>query len=228
MDSLRNQSNIVAYRIRPDRRESIVPALPFHTWSDLLSDYHALTAESMDLASQFGWVLLNPTPFMAIWDGGNSLAAVNVDHLGTSAPDTASSHFGYGILTWNPGHLFRTSPGWNLHARGPANRPKRGIVPLEGIVETDWAEATFTMNWQMTERNFPVVFEAGEPYCMLVPRRRGELEQFQPAIVALDSDPAVESMYRQWQQNPNAASPDQSPRSIQLAEFLDPYAEGAQ
>jgi hypothetical protein len=38
------------------------------------------------------------------------------------------------------------------------------------------------MNWQMTEPGFPVVFEAGEPYCLLMPVRRGSLERFAPAI----------------------------------------------
>jgi hypothetical protein len=105
-----------------------------------------------------------------------------MDYLGDARGSNASSHFGYGIVTWNPRLLFHTPPGWNLVARGPANRPKRGITALEGIVETDWADATFTMNWQMTEPGFPVVFEAGEPYCLLMPVRRGSLERFAPAI----------------------------------------------
>ena len=61
-----------------------------------------------------------------------------------------SSNFGYGIVTWYLPYLFRTSPGYNLWVRGPVNSPKDGIVPLEGLVETDWAEATFTVNWKIT------------------------------------------------------------------------------
>jgi hypothetical protein len=214
---------LVGYRIQQERGEEIVPATPFHRWSDVLDDFHRLTAQNMELASQFGWVLLNPTPFLALWDGGNALSSTLVDTLGVATPDTASSHFGYGILTWNPGYVFRTPPGWNLHARGPANWPRRGIIPLEGIVETDWAEATFTMNWQITERNFPIVFEAGEPYCMLVPRRRGELESFQPAIVPLESDPDAAAAYRRWTDPANSRVLDRQPRPLTLSAVTDPF-----
>jgi hypothetical protein len=38
----------------------------------------------------------------------------------------ASSHFGFGILTFHLGWLFRTSPGWGIWARGLPNRYKEG------------------------------------------------------------------------------------------------------
>jgi hypothetical protein len=47
----------------------------------------------------------------------------------------AMRHFGHGILTLHLPFLFRTPPGWNLLVRGPANRPKDGAAPLEGLVE---------------------------------------------------------------------------------------------
>ena len=34
--------------------------------------------------------------------------------------------------------------------RGPTNSPKDGIAALDGIIETDWAHSTFTMNWRFT------------------------------------------------------------------------------
>jgi Family of unknown function (DUF6065) len=52
-----------------------------------------------------------------------------------------------GWLIQIPTRVFRTPPGCNLYVRGPANSPKDGIAALEGIIETDWSEATFTMNW---------------------------------------------------------------------------------
>jgi Family of unknown function (DUF6065) len=110
----------------------------------------------------------------------------------------ASSHFGEGILTWSLPFLFRTPPGYNLHVRGPANWPKDGVYPLEGIVETDWLEATFTMNWKLTRANLPVTFEAGEPICMIAPVRRGELEAFEPAIRDIEAEPALMKAYQQW------------------------------
>ena len=52
--------------------------------------------------------------------------------------------------------------------------------PLEGIVETDWLPATFTMNWRLTRPNYPVHFEAGDPICMVVPVPRGLAESLVP------------------------------------------------
>jgi hypothetical protein len=36
------------------------------------------------------------------------------------------------------------------------------------------------MNWQVTRRNHPIVFEEGEPIAMISLIRRGELERFHP------------------------------------------------
>jgi hypothetical protein len=134
------------------------------------------------IANQAGWELLNPLDFTAMWDGGDELAAVKIwPHSATQAPWVAS-HFGSGILTWYVPYLFRTPRGYNLLVRGPVNMPKDGIGALEGIVETDWTTATFTMNWKFTRPGYPVKFEAGEPIAMVVPMPRGELERFRPVL----------------------------------------------
>ena len=90
------------------------------------------------------------------------------------------SHFGDGILTWHLPMLFRTPAGYNLLVRGPANYPRDGVCALEGIVETDWASASFSMSWKLTRKLMPVRFEVDEPICMIVPQRRAELEEFAP------------------------------------------------
>jgi hypothetical protein len=99
--------------------------------------------------------------------------------------------FGYGVLTFGLPYLFRTPPGWNLWTRGPANLPKPSIAPLEGIVETDWLNFPFTMNWKFTERLKPVRFQHDEPICMLIPIRRGDAESFRPEIRNLESEPEM-------------------------------------
>jgi hypothetical protein len=111
------------------------------------------------------------------------------------------SHFGSGILTWNLPYLFRTPPGYNLLVRGPANWPKDGASALEGIVETDWSPATFTMNWKLTRPHWPVEFKENEPICMLVPQRRGELEAFRPAVQNLSRAPWLARLYARWSQS---------------------------
>lgn len=110
----------------------------------------------MLIANQAGWMLLSSHTLLATWNGGDHPSHLSVEYLSGSAPFPASSHFGYGILTWRLPYLFRTPPGYNLLVRGPSNRPKAEIYALEGIVETDWAVATFTMNWKMTHAHQPV------------------------------------------------------------------------
>ncbi|OMB93736.1 DUF6065 family protein [Mycobacterium colombiense] len=143
----------------------------------------------MLIANQSGWEVRNRSAFTATWMGGNDRTNLMI------APDTResgqflpSSHFGYGILTWHLPILFRTPPGYNLLARGPANYPKDAISPLEGIVETDWSSSSFSMNWKFTREFMPVRFEVGEPICMIVPQRRAELEEFVPELRPIESD----------------------------------------
>ena len=149
-------------------------------------------------ANQSGWLLLNPREIAVTWNGKDDLDALTIEQAEGGPPAMARSHFGCGILTFTIPYLFRTPPGYNLHVRGPANSPKDGIQALEGIVETDWSEATFTMNWKLTRPGHRVVFEEGEPIAMVVPVRRGELEQFRPEIRPLSDDPSLEAGYRAW------------------------------
>jgi hypothetical protein len=110
----------------------------------------------------------------------------------------AASHFGLGIVTWKMPYLFRTPPGVNLYVRGPSNFFKDGASPLDGIVETDWSEATFTMNWKLTRPDHSVVFEEGEPICMLVPQPRFFLESFSPEIRDISSDLNLQAAHEEW------------------------------
>jgi hypothetical protein len=135
------------------------------------------------------------------WNGGNDTTDIEIESLDGEEDLPTSSHFGGGILTWNLPFLFRTPPGYNLHVRGPANWPKDGAYPLEGIVETDWLESTFTMNWKLTRANLPVTFEAGEPICMIVPRRRRELETFEPEIRDIGGEPNLAKAYERWSES---------------------------
>jgi hypothetical protein len=152
------------------------------------------------IANQNGWFILNVHKIRCIWDGGTNESALRIacDAGPKDVPCPAASHFGHGVLTWNLNYLFRTSPGYNLWARGPANMFKPGIAPLEGIVETDWAVATFTMNWKMLAVNMEVEFLPGEPICMIVPVRRGDVERFTPKLRDLDTEADLKAKYEQW------------------------------
>lgn len=150
------------------------------------------------ISNSAGWLLLSPRTIYVTWNGGADKADLSVQYPDGAGDFPASSHFGHGILTWHLPYLFRTDAGTNLLVRGPANLIKDGITALEGIVETDWCPATFTMNWKMTRPATTISFEQHEPFCMLVPQRRGELEACQTQIRSLPDDPLVASAYQQW------------------------------
>jgi Family of unknown function (DUF6065) len=189
---------LLTFRVGTAPWPALVPATSTRGWIERTGERFARRCLPLMMASQAGWFLINTQTFRATWDGGDSLESLRLDYLSGEPPHQAFSHFGYGIVTFHIPYLFRTPPGWNLLARGPANWPKDGALALEGLIETDWAMATFTMNWKLTATDRPVLFNAGEPFCMLVPQRRGDLERFRPQVLDLDSDPEVSRGYEAW------------------------------
>ena len=177
----------------------IVPAGRWRSWMQETSNRFANRCLPLLVANQSGWWLLNPTGFTATWDGGDSPASLDVEYPADTpaAERIGKSHFGYGIVTFSFGCYFETPDGFNLLARGPANAPKDGIGPLEGIIETDWTIVPFTMSWKLT-RPGSVRFEADEPFCQVVPQRRGELERFALDARNLESDAEASIQARSW------------------------------
>jgi hypothetical protein len=190
---------LVAFAIHGGRRSmTLAPAPRERAWMEATDQRFANRCLPLLIANQAGWMLASTHTVRARWTGGRARSALTVEDLSGHAPCPAISHFGHGILTWQVPYLFRTPPGYNLLVRGPANWHRDGVAPLEGIVEADWSDATFTVNWQMTRRRHAVTFEAGDPIAMLVPQRRGELETFRPELRDLASDPSVQERYESW------------------------------
>jgi hypothetical protein len=189
---------LVAYVVNPALSMPLVIAPAQREWMEATDARFANRCLPLLMANQSGWLVLSAHTVRAVWLGGTGLDGMKVEHLSGGQPYPASRHFGHGILTFSLPYLFRTSPGYNLLVRGPANRPKDGASALEGVVETDWCPATFTMNWQLTRPNVPVVFEEGEPIAMLVPQRRGELESVEPTLRALAADREELKRYQEW------------------------------
>lgn len=183
---------LIAYHGREAVAVPVAPASRWRDWMNATEGRSANRCLPLLMANEAGWALLNPLAFTATWAGGAHPEQVTIEHEEALAhPPLVSSYFGYGVLTWSVPMLFRTPAGYNLLARGPANEPKDGASALEGLVETDWGATTFTMNWKLTRPNHPVRFEAGEPFCVVVPQRRGELERFRPVHRDLATVPSV-------------------------------------
>ena len=189
-------------------RMPIVAAPRERAWMEATPQRFANRCLPLLIANQAGWLVLSAHKVAATWDGGVGLENLRVEHLAGAPPFSASSHFGSGILTFSMPYLFRTPPGFNLLTRGPTNNPKDGISPLDGVVETDWLEATFTMNWKLTRPRHTVVFEIGEPVAMLVPMPRGELELFRPEIRDLADDPETAAAFQRWADSRNQFNVD--------------------
>jgi LPS sulfotransferase NodH len=189
---------LIAYDVESPLKTNLVPGQPTRAWMDATPKRFAYRCLPMIIANQWGWMIETHHRVEAVWDGSGQASGLVVTS-GNGQPSTAaSSHFGCGVLTFHVGFLIRTPPGYNLHVRGPANWPKDGISALEGVIESDWAESTFTMNWKMTRPNHRVVFEAGEPIAMISPVRRGELERFTAETRMLSANPELRTKYAEW------------------------------
>jgi Family of unknown function (DUF6065) len=194
------ESEFVAYRIGRRFDMNLAVASPARDWMNHTNSGFANRCLPMRIASQAGWFVLNDRPLRAKWLGGTTPTAVVVECTG-DPPFAAVSHFGEGILTFTIPFLFRTRPGLALLFRGPANMPKDAIAPLEGLVETDWAVATASVNWKFTRADTWVEFAHDEPICMIVPVRLDLLEAAQPRIVEIKKDPETLQKYTLWNES---------------------------
>ncbi|MDE0756327.1 MAG: DUF6065 family protein [Woeseiaceae bacterium] len=193
---MKDKLQITAYEVveEPMQLRSAVRA---RDWIDDLPEKFAYRCLPLAIANQVGWEILNPVSFTARWNGKAGLDAVKISfHKEESA--LVGSHFGNGVLTFSLGYLFRTTKSHNLWVKGPANSPKDAIAPLEGIIETDWAPFTFTMNWQFTRKRHKVTFEKDEPIATVLPYPRHYVRKFDPTVKNLDENAKLYQQYVDW------------------------------
>lgn len=196
----------------------IRPAPVERQWMDDSDQRFAYRCLPLNIANAHGWEILCTGAFSAIWDGRPSIDAVHVKARPLGSTPPAISHFGSGALTFHIPCLFQTEPGVDLFVTGPLNRPKDGIAPLSGVIETDWSPYTFTMNWKFTRPNHRIHFEADEPFCHMFPLQRGALEDVTPVIRNLSDAPDLEHEFKLWSERRNAFN----------AELADPASKAAQ
>lgn len=171
----------------------IRPAPMQREWMEKSIDRFAYRCLPLNIANSHGWEICVEETFEAVWNGGNQINDITID---PKAP--AISHFGSGVLTFHVPGVFRTEPGWNLMVMGPLNSPKRGIQALSGVIETDWAPYSFTMNWIFTEPNYRVTFLKGEPFCYFFPTPRGVIDNIEPAFCDMKSNEQLHQQYTDW------------------------------
>jgi len=197
----KRSAKLYAWELGPQTDMNLEPASADRDWMD--QSYHRFAYRCLPLviANQAGWVIRNPVDFTLRWNGGNQIADLKIRFPNSPQETRIRSHFGHGIVTFSIPYLFRTPTGVNLWVKGPANWIKDGVQPLEGIVETDWSDATFTMNWKVTRKNFTIRFERDEPICMIVPVERGLAENLEPIRQPLHTDQKQFARYEQWRES---------------------------
>jgi hypothetical protein len=180
------------------RPPELAPGKPNRLWMDRFSERHPYRCLPLTMANTTGWEMLCPFAFTAEWNGGPLQHDITIrpDKPGPEH-DFVTSHFAHGVLTFHPGYLFRTPPGWSMWAMGPPNHIKDGIQALVGMIETDWLPFPFTMNWLFT-RPGRVRFEKGEPFCFITLQRDKEVAEFEPVLRSMESDVAFREQYEAW------------------------------
>jgi len=195
MSDASGEQKIFAYAVISEP-PVVRPAQLSRYWMEAFHERVPYRCLPLNIANLEGWEILNPASFTAHWNGKMDKGAIKI-RFWDKASQLPTSHFGGGVLTFSIGYVFRTPKNVNLWVKGPANSPKDGIAALEGVVETDWASSSFTMNWKFT-RPGEVIFEAGEPMCVIVPMTRGLSESLKPELRLVEDDPVLAKQYKTW------------------------------
>lgn len=243
---------LICFEVEPGRTE-LRPASSARDWMDATPGSYAYRCLPLTAANSHGWEMLCPASFEVTWTGGEGLDALQItsdvpmaaessdaymafllgnkpgprvsgDGDDTVAPaNFVESHFGSGILTFNPMVILRTAPGYNLWVSGPVNDFKDGIAAMSALVETDWLPFTFSMNWKMTRPGATISFRKGEPFCSFFPVPRGVIEECEPQLRTLNDDPELEKAYWAARVARNVAS---STDGDDKSRFQNWYAKG--
>jgi hypothetical protein len=164
---------------------------------------HAYRCLPLVIANQMGWVVECPITVTAVWNGSNDPKDTVLSFDGDEAEKAKfapaiSSHFGYGIVTFNIPWIFRTPDGVGLCVRGITNSWKDGAIALDAYVETDWLPYPFFMSWRVIRPDFPVTFVKGEPICMIYPHNLIQTENMEAEVTPIEENESLADEYGIW------------------------------
>jgi hypothetical protein len=193
---------LIAYKTYDYGCQRLVPAARTREWMDKTPGSFAYHCLPLVMANSLGWFLINDVPCEMEWDGTDAVAGLKIwptepltDKEKFMLP---ASHFGSGVVTFHAEFMFVTERRICLITKGPANYPKHGIQALEGVIETDWLPYPFTMNWKMTAKDTRVRFDRGEPIAQIVPWPLDLLDEVEPEIGLLQSNPELYAKYEDY------------------------------
>lgn len=178
-------------------KDFIIRAKSSREWMDQPPTKFIYNCIPIVCANSFGWWILNSQDIEVEWDGGVYADAVTIkDHTEGRNYNLVSSHFGSGILTFNIPMLFQTPAGWGLWVGGASNTFIDGIFALEGLVETNWAPFTFTMNYKITRPNHVIKIPKYYPICRIVPFQLNLNDKFNFKL--LNDNPQLHTKQVEW------------------------------
>jgi hypothetical protein len=193
---------LIAYKTFDYKCQRLVPAPRTREWMDKTPGAFAYHCLPLVMANSLGWYLINDVPCEMEWDGTPEPGGLKVwateELTDTEKFMLPTSHFGSGVLTFHAEFMFVTEKRTSLITKGPANYPKHGIAPLEGVIETDWLPYPFTVNWKMTAKNTRVRFERGEPIAQIMPWPLDLLDDVDPEILMLQENPELFHKYEDY------------------------------
>jgi hypothetical protein len=111
----------------------------------------------------------------------------------TALPYLAVSNFCRGVLTFDVPIIFRTEPGYQLMVSGPSNEFKDGASPMFAIIEAEWLNYTFTMNYQLTRPGLTVTWEKDEPFCQIAVVPSLIQESVEPVWRRIGDNPEIQA-----------------------------------
>jgi glycosyltransferase involved in cell wall biosynthesis len=148
-----------------------------------------------------GWDFLCPCAFEAVWHGGPGAGDVEIRFAEnvSGTVNFVQSLEGEGRLTFYSGYQCKTEAEHALWVRGPINAAKDGAVPLESVIDTSILPGTLTLHWRLTRPGQTVRFEAGEPFCTILPYPKAGLDDVTVEVMQLtagmdDYERALESL----------------------------------
>lgn len=211
-----------------DSPMAVRPANRERAWFDEFPDHFPYRCLPLVIANQAGLALSMNFAFSVVWDGTPAQSGIKVTSNDRRAVSYISGHFGYGVLTFSLPYLFRTPDNVALMAMGPANWPKIGAVAMEGIVETAWSPYTFTMNWKMLEPGRAVLWDAGEPFCQLVPIDLNLIKDIKVEQKPLATDPELQARHAAWAESRRKFNEDRkvAPRGPGPSPWQKHYFQG--
>jgi glycosyltransferase involved in cell wall biosynthesis len=177
---------ITAYQLH-DQAVPITPASSAWPWAGTPT-HGDLDLES---AGRMGWELCCPYAVEVTWNGGPAPEdiRISVEGLEGDAPPFVQSQLGGGLLSFHSGYQVQTEGPTNLWVRGPINRPRDGLAPLEQLIDTSVLPCTIVVTWQCTRPNQTLRFAQGEPFAVLLPQPQHYVEQFTHEVLSPDQAP---------------------------------------